>query len=170
MKFTSIDKIKIKSDTVELIGRCSFSFLITLNFNDLRNDLVAQDLIRRFLNSVNCEVFGKRSKKALVVFCALEKNSSGAYHLHLMTEDPTERVGTVSRRSKINYREIIKTCWESIDSKTARISTSCPDQSSWFKNIYDQNGVIEYLSKEIDGGRMDVIQWDLVNLTGRKQF
>ncbi|MDP2243505.1 hypothetical protein [Pseudomonas sp.] len=157
---------RLKLETINTLNRQDFRFFITLNFNGVKDDLKAQDLIRKFLNLLNAEVFGKRSSKSVVIACSLEKHKSGNYHLHIISEDPTSRILSESRKLNFNYRNIIKKCWEATDIRMARISISCPDKSSWFKEIYDQEGVIEYILKEFDRGRTDVIQWDLSNFHG----
>jgi hypothetical protein len=159
---------KLRSEIVKFIASHKFDYIITLNFNNLKDDLKAQDLIRLFLRSVDSRVFGRRSEKSVRMVVSLERHKFEGYHLHILSEDPRNRVDFPEKKLNLDFKELIKTCWEGVGDKAAKISMSCPDKTSWFKEIYHLDGAIEYLTKEYDQGRTDAIQWDLSNTTGRK--
>jgi hypothetical protein len=159
---------ELKSEIVSYLEQYEFDYLITLNFNNLKDDLKAQDLIRVFLRSVDSRIFGKKSEKSVRMVVSLERHKFEGYHLHILSEDPRNRTDFPESKLKLDYKDLIKACWEDAGSKAAKISMSCPDQYSWFKDIYDLGGAIEYITKEYDQGRTDTIQWELSNPTGRK--
>lgn len=161
---------RIKEETVKLITANDFKYLITLNLNDLKDELKTNYIIHKFIKLLNNEVFGKRSKKALNLVVSLERHTLGSYHVHILAENPVVRIENLERKLKFNFRILAKQCWESAGKETARISTSCPDGESWFKDITDPHGAADYICKEMDQGRADVIQWDACNLKGRRYY
>jgi hypothetical protein len=167
-KVAPAESCKIRPEVVKFISSQKFDYFITLNFNSLNDELKAQDLVRVFLRSVDLKVFGRRSGKSVRMVVSLERHKFEGYHLHLLSEDPRNRFDFPEGKLNLDYKELIKACWESVGYRAAKVSMSCPDQVSWFKEIYDLDGAAEYITKEYNQGRADVIQWDLTNITGRK--
>jgi hypothetical protein len=155
-----------KSATVDYLKEHTWDYLITLNFNNIKCDITANSIVTKFYKKLNIATFGEKSRKSVKMAFSLERHKHEGYHLHILSEDPIERITNQDRKNKFNYKEIIKEQWEKADRGAARISLSCPDKKSWFKKIYDTEGIIEYITKEIKQGRSDVIQWDINNSTG----
>jgi hypothetical protein len=140
-----------KSATVDYLKEHTWDYLITLNFNNIKCDITANSIVTKFYKKLNNATFGEKSRKSVKMAFSLERHKHEGYHLHLLSEDPIVRITNQDRKNKFNYKEII---------------LSCPDKKSWFKRIYDAEGIIEYITKEIKQGRSDVIQWDINNSTG----
>lgn len=150
-------------------SRTQWDYFITLNFSHSVKEHTAQYVIKKFIKNLNIAIFGKRSKKAINIVVALEKHKSGDYHVHILTQDPIERINT-TRQQSFDLKEIIRTNWQNTHSSTAIIRLSSNNDQEWFKKIYQQRGIIEYVTKEIEQGRWDAIQYDLMNTSGRRHL
>lgn len=159
---------RIRNSTVAYLDTFRWEYFITLNFISMRSEFRARKIIDRFLKSLNASVYGKKSNKAVIVAVSLEKHKEGGLHAHIVTENPIKRINNIERKNKLNFKELVKTCWEETDSATGKIDISCKDKESWFKLIYEQNGVLFYITKEMTNKRLDTIQWELTNPTGKR--
>jgi hypothetical protein len=157
---------KLQIGTVDFLNKYRWEYFITLNFKSIRSEPIARTIIEKFLKELSMLIFGKKSNKALKVAVSLEKHKKGGLHVHLVTENPTRRMNNIDRANKLNIKDVVKTCWEHTDKGTAKIDISCKDKESWFKNVYEQEGVLFYITKEIPKNIIDVIQWELTNPTG----
>lgn len=84
-------------------------------------------------------------------------------------QDPTEQINPM-RQSTFDLKETIRNTWQSAHPSTAFIRLSSHNDEEWFKEIYQQRGIVEYITKEISEGRWDVIQYDLMNMSGRRHL
>ena len=169
MKYQTLnlsDNKKLQISTVDFLNRYEWYYFITLNFISLRRESTARKIINKFLKELSISIFGRKSKKALKVAVSLEKHKNGGLHVHLITENPTTRINNIERANSLSFKQLVKFCWEHSDSATAMIDLSCKDKESWFKEIYEQVGVLFYVTKEIPQNRIDVMQWELTNPTG----
>lgn len=157
---------KLQNSTVDFLNRHEWHYFITLNFISLRSESRARKIINKFLKELSMLIFGRKSKKSLKVAVSLEKHKTGGLHVHLITENPITRINNIARINEFNFKQSVKFCWEHTDSATAMIDLSCKDKESWLKEIYEQEGVLFYITKEIPQNRIDVMQWDLTNPTG----
>jgi len=157
---------KLQIGTVDFLNSYRWEYFITLNFISIKSEFRARKIIKKFLKELSILIFGKKSKKTLKVAISLEKHKNGGLHVHLITENPTRRINNIDRANKLNIKGIVKACWEHTDNGTAMIDMSCEDKESWFKDIYEQEGVLFYITKEIPKNFIDVIQWELTNTTG----
>ncbi|MBF7731122.1 hypothetical protein [Pseudomonas sp. N040] len=165
-KFDLSNNEKLQISTVGFLNRYEWYYFITLNLMSTRSESRAREIINKFLKELSISIFGRKSKKALKVAVSLEKHKNGGLHVHLITENPITRINNIERINSLNFKQLVKFYWEHSDSATAMIDLSCKDKESWFKEIYEQEGVLFYVTKEIPQNRIDVMQWELTNPTG----
>ena len=157
-------------ETSEYISKNNFDFFITLHFKNEVNKSQARDSLKKFLNLLNAELFGKRSKKSLIQVSAIEKNrETKNYHLHIVFKCPNSRISESRPRDYRHLKQCIKNSWKSSSNQTAIDELNISQKSpKWIKVVHDNVGISEYISKQILEGHYDVIEWDKINITGRR--
>lgn len=153
---------------VEFLKGHGWKYFITLNFRREVKEARAQEISARFVKSLNIRIFGGRSRKAVIIAVSIEKNFSGGYHLHILTEDPSPRIERKEKRDGFVFRDVVKECWQNADASTAMVTLSSPDNKSWFQVIESEDSVIRYILKEMRRGRFDCLQTNIVNLNGQR--
>ncbi|MBV2131856.1 hypothetical protein KRX52_03480 [Pseudomonas sp. MAP12] len=161
---------EIRRGAVEFAKDLDLKYLVTLNFNELRCKGTANLILGKFIKRLNVSIFGKRSQKAIICVPSIERHLGGCYHVHIAIEDPASRLreGVQNELSEGELKELIRMTWEGVDSRTASLRKSCPDDKSWFKKIDNQDGALSYISKQIGCAEQDAMQWDLFNKSGRR--
>lgn len=164
------NKTLIHQATSKFISKSKFDFFITLHFKkEIKKDQ-AREILRRFLNSFNGELFGSRSLKSLIQISAIEKNrENNSFHVHIICERPFDKISKPEKRNIDYFKKAIKETWKKSSKINAteelKLNKLNPE---WIKEIYDNEGICLYISKQILSGHFDVIEWDKANTTGRR--
>lgn len=161
IKYTDQEKIQLnlRGATVRYVSSCDYRFFITLTFRKKVSEDIADICIGKFIKTLNKRVFGNRSRKALKMVVCLEENSWDGYHYHIACQDPESVSGKISGDAFISAARSI---WEKLPGPTGKVSQSCPDGHSWFKEIYNPEGIALYMTKQIHH-RPSVVQWHKSN-------
>jgi hypothetical protein len=114
------------------------------------DEIRASKNLRHFLNFLNTEVYGKRSKrfgKKLNVIPSLERSSSGRLHYHLVLQKPQSRHPEMAQEADRAFLALIQSCWKRTPFGYEQI------------HIHDRvdHGWTDYISKTANAG--DGIDW-----------
>lgn len=147
-------KLELRKECVSLLSRGEHRYFITLNFSRPVYEAEARRTMTIFMNTLNNQVFGKKSKRRLKSAVYLETNQLDGFHYHITIQDPVPLTPRVQGK---RFDHMVKEIWEGIDGPTARVRQSCPDGTSWFKEIENPEQLGWYLTKQLSK-RPDVIQ------------
>lgn len=156
----NLTDLYIKSS--EFIEKIDGKYFITLQFSSDTSKTKAEKTLHVFLDEINKEIFGSRSNKKWKQISVIEKNTySNSHHIHIIAEDPVNRILNDERKNSFKIKEKIKERWQASGNNTSVKSLhSSALNAPWFKTITDKRGAARYIAKQILKGHMDVIQWD----------
>tara|TARA_R110001592_G_scaffold270153_1_gene536450 strand:- start:4519 stop:5025 length:507 start_codon:yes stop_codon:yes gene_type:complete len=166
-----MNKEKLFNETSNYVSQNNFDFFITLHFKKEVTKQQARNALDQFLKNINKQLFGYRSFKSLSQISAIEKNrESESFHIHMVIKCPLSQL---KKRENANYnylKKCIKDSWGSASKLTATDELNLSEKSpEWIKPIYDNVGISSYISKQILNNHFDVIEWDKMNVTGKRK-
>ena len=152
-------KSKYVNELKHWVSTISPDHLITLTFrNNSTGEKYAIDSLNHWLKMVNRSIYGRRSKKRMVVLPFIERNSNNGVHFHLMIRKP------ISER-QVNVKDILKEKWLRLKGTGYATFNAKSENGTeeWFKPITDQNVLVDYLSKQTDNQKQDSLLVELIN-------
>lgn len=163
--------ITLRNETVEFISKAQYSFFITLHFKYSVTKSRAREILGCFIKKLNAYLFGSRSLKSLIQVSVIEKNSENdSFHVHMLCENPIYKIKNEKKRSIEYLKSSIKKSWGLSSNVSATDELFLHEGDlKWIKEVYDIQGVCRYISKQILYGHKDVIEWDTINLSGRRK-
>lgn len=148
-----------------------WGYFLTLTFKyPVYDSFRVSQAIERFINHLSGKAFGKRSAKRIQAFPVIEKGSDDALHVHMMIQDPKERINPL-RQQRFHLRDAIIEAWLQASSSAGHPALASKDDE-WMKLIDNVSGVIGYLSKQLmltPDTHHSPIAYEHVCLNGRKQ-
>lgn len=149
-----------------------WDWFITLTFKYPVSDrVIVSTALDRFLNNLSEKAFGKRSRKRVVSFSVIEKGSyDDSLHVHLMIQDPSDRILNDGRRKQFKLRDAVIESWLSSSSFSGNPALSSSGDE-WIKPIHNVRSTVNYMMKSLGFSHMketDIIPWDQVTIDGRK--
>lgn len=162
-------KEKYVQEIKRWINGFEWSYFLTLTFkHPVYDDIKASKAIEEFINELSSLAFGSRSKKRIVAFSTIERDSlDNALHVHMMIQDPTPFILNENRRDEFDIRSSIIVSWLKSSSSAGNPALTGGD-SEWMKEISDVEGCIGYMVKEVKNNLNNCIAWDQLSLKGRK--
>lgn len=166
-------------EIVEFVHGFKPRYFLTLIFRaDITRNRV-EKLLSSFLCKMNNSFFVRSSGDALRVLPVIEMGSAryvfsgdvehckqANWHIHLTIEDPTERDCKMKGKTSAELKAIIGDLWDSV--RYADFDyTARSDNSEWFKEVYNIEGISSYLFKEI-GDNTLAFACELANNSGKK--
>jgi len=149
------------------ITQQGFDWLVTLTFKYKKTDHdKVVSLGTKFFDLLSADLYGKRSKKRIIHFSAIERHKDGSLHIHALIKQPKpdNPIGAME------VQDLIKRNWCEVASTNLDVSSSGNDlERHWFRPINPTElfQVGQYITK--DCYRYDdTIIYDLCCLTGRK--
>ncbi|MCG7598632.1 hypothetical protein MHM84_02410 [Halomonas sp. McH1-25] len=159
---------KLKKEIYEMVKKHPWDYFITLTFKHAINDRIkVNSITRKFINELSIKCFGSRSNKRLRIIPVIENHGFEGLHVHALIENPKERIGSPERKENFILRDSVIEAWIGVDAKTANPTLSCFEQDEWIKKIYDTEGLVNYLLKQLSA-HPEAVQWDLYTPEGRK--
>lgn len=153
-------KLRYRMGLAEYLKWDDWRYLVTLTFRTPVTEQAADAMLDSFLKRLRNRVYGKKSKKKLNVVPFLEKNDYDGLHVHLLVEDASKR----SQREEARLlHKTVQYVWETTEGPVGRINVSCPDGASWFKDIDNTDGAVNYCLKQVKRNP-DVVRWHLAEL------
>lgn len=166
-----MNKQELIEANIEWLSKYNFSYLITLHFNKIVSKQQVETTLKSFINKLNCNFFGNRSQRSLIQVPFIERNSfDNSYHVHLICEDPRDKVKSIKKKDILFFKKLIKEMWLIASPHTTIKNLKINDQNAlWFKEIHDIEGACSYLLKQIKIQNYDVVDLERLNLTGIKR-
>lgn len=192
---TEHTKVAYRSQIMADMTSRSFDWFITLTFayNQTNYDDVVKG-VKRLVNRVSIDIFGKRSKKRLVHYGVIERNQNqSSLHVHLLVQHPRANFldYLLSFQQKIDQTNIFFSDkvrglsflkfieptgknklmgsflkhWKDITGTNMAVTNLNEDY--WFQLIENLDGLAHYLTKQCYRYD-DTISYELVCLSGRK--
>ena len=160
-------RVRQRAQHIYDITQQEFDWFITLTFQHKKTDHDEVVLLgKKFFDQLSGEIYGKRSKKRIIHYAAIEQHKDGSYHIHAVIKQPMPD----SPFNQSEVRDLIKKKWHEVASTNLDMSSSANDlEKSWFRPINPAElfAVGQYITK--DCYRYDdTIIYDLCCLTGRK--
>ncbi|HHU94024.1 MAG TPA: hypothetical protein GXX62_02905 [Alcaligenaceae bacterium] len=160
-------RANLRAQYIYDITQMGFDWFVTLTFRYKKTDHdEVAGLAREFFGLLSRDLYGKRSKKRVIHYAAIEKHKDGSYHIHAVIKQP----GPDSPLNQSEVRTLIKGKWHEVASTNLDMSSSGNDsERDWFRPINPAElfEVGQYITK--DCYRYDdTIIYDLCCLTGRK--
>lgn len=160
-------RVRQRAQHIHDITHQEFDWLVTLTFKYKKTDHDEVVLLaKKFFDSLSADLFGKRSKKRIIHFTAIERHKDGSLHIHALIKQPKpdNPIGAME------LQDLIKRNWDEAASTNLDVSSSGNDlERHWFRPINPTElfQVGQYITK--DCYRYDdTIIYDLCCLTGRK--
>ena len=149
------------------ITQQGFDWLVTLTFKYKKTDHdEVVSLGTKFFDLLSADLYGRRSKKRIIHFSAIERHKDGSLHIHALIEQPKSD----NPIGAMEVQDLIKRNWCEVASTNLDVSSSGNDlERYWFRPINPTElfQVGQYITK--DCYRYDdTIIYDLCCLTGRK--
>lgn len=141
-------------------------YFVTLTFIDGVNELAAKPAIREFIKRLNRICFGRRFRKdsefELKQICIVEENAlQTTSHYHIVISSPSE---ISNRQQAKDFKSTISKTW-----KGFKVSgkNHLDKNDEWFIDIYDSDGMAEYLAKTENYVGMDFFDVENTNVSYR---
>lgn len=149
------------------ITQQGFDWLVTLTFKYKKTDHdKVVSLGTKFFDLLSADLYGKRSKKRIIHFSAIERHKDGSYHIHALIKQPNSD----NPIGAMEVQDLIRRNWYDVASTNLDITSSGKDlERHWFRPINPAElfEVGKYITK--DCYRYDdTIIYDLCCLTRRK--
>ena len=149
------------------ITQQGFDWLVTLTFKYKKTDHdEVVSLGTKFFDLLSADLYGRRSKKRIIHFSAIERHKDGSLHIHALIKQPNSD----NPIGAMEVQDLIKRNWCEVASTNLDVSSSGNDlERHWFRAINPAElfQVGKYITK--DCYRYDdTIIYDLCCLTGRK--
>ena len=166
-----MNKIKLFEETSSYVSQNNFDFFLTLHFTKEVTKQQARSALEQFLKNINKKLFGSRSFKSLSQISAIEKNKeSESFHIHMVIKCPLNQIKNKENANFNHLKKCIKESWGSACKLAATDELNLSEKSpEWIKPIYDNVGISSYISKQILGNHLDVIEWDKANIKGKRK-
>lgn len=146
-----------------------WDYFLTLTFkHPVFDEIKVSNTIKKFLDYLSAEAFGKRSKKRVIAFSTIENGTyDKSLHAHMLIQDPTHNILTGERRDSFNLRNAIITSWMKASPSAGNPALTGSDRE-WMKKVLDIEECIGYMLKQVDLNLNSFIPWDQLSLTGKK--
>ena len=160
-------RISQRTQHIYDITHQEFDWLATLTFRYKKTDHDEVVLLgKKFFDLLSADLYGRRSKKRIIHFSAIERHKDGSLHIHALIKQPKPD----NPLGAMEMQELIKRNWYEVASTNLDITSSGKDlERHWFRAINPAElfEVGKYITK--DCYRYDdTIIYDLCCLTGRK--
>lgn len=160
-------RMNLRAQYIYDITQMGFDWFVTLTFRYKKTDHdEVANLARKFFDLLSRELYGKRSKKRIIHYAAIEQHKDGSYHIHAVIKQSSPD----SPLNQPEVRDLIKKKWHEVASTNLDMSSSANDlEKSWFRPINPAElfEVGQYITKDCYRYN-DTIIYDLCCLTGRK--
>ncbi|GAA4410150.1 hypothetical protein GCM10011450_25050 [Advenella faeciporci] len=84
-----LPRIKRRAQYIYDITQQDFDWFVTLTFRYKKTDHDEVVLLaKKFFDSLSADLFGKRSKKRIIHFSAIERHTDGYLHIHVLLKEP----------------------------------------------------------------------------------
>jgi len=132
-------------------------YLLTLTYRNNNITTITRERVKKsckkFTIDLNRKVFGKRSRKALRLATFIEGGDEfKKAHVHILLEIPElgepEGLKRLRHMDLESFKEILRDKWVNSDPLAGDPIYADASQESWFKEVYDENGLVGYLNKE----------------------
>lgn len=160
-------RVKQRVQHIHEITHQEFDWLVTLTFKYKKTDHDEVVLLgKKFFDLLSTDLYGKRSKKRIIHFSAIERHKDGSLHIHALIKQPQpdNPIGAME------LQDLIERNWHEVASTNLDMSSSGNDlERYWFLPINPAElfEVGKYMTKECYRYD-DTIIYDLCCLTGRK--
>lgn len=163
--------IRKRAEYIHQIIGGDFDLFITLTFKDEMLDHLYDEValkIRKLIDLLSAEIYGKRSKKRIKHYTAIERRpTDGSLHAHIVIEDPKllDDNGQPYIIGRLIHYYWIKLTGTVLDLSEFRKKKN----KEWVKRVYENGifGLAEYMTKDCYRHK-DTIISDLCCLNGRK--
>lgn len=160
-------RVRQRAQHIHDITHQEFDWLVTLTFKYKKTDHDEVVLLgKKFFDLLSTDLYGKRSKKRIIHFSAIERHKDGSLHIHALIKQPKPDNPIGDREAQ----DLIRRNWYDVASTNLDITSSGNDlERYWFRPINPAElfEVGKYITK--DCYRYDdPIIYDLCCLTGRK--
>ncbi|MEZ2623730.1 hypothetical protein ACBP82_05020 [Paenalcaligenes hominis] len=160
-------RVRQRAQHIHDITQQEFDWLVTLTFKYKKTDHdEVVSLGTKFFDLLSADLYGRRSKKRIIHFSAIERHKDGSLHIHALIKQPKpdNPIGAME------VQDLIRRNWYEVASTNLDVSSSGNDlERYWFRPINPTElfQVGQYITK--DCYRYDdTIIYDLCCLTGRK--
>jgi len=160
-------RVRQRAQHIHDITQQEFDWLVTLTFKYKKTDHdEVVSLGTEFFDLLSADLYGRRSKKRIIHFSAIERHKDGSLHIHALIKQPKSD----NPIGAMELQDLIKRNWDEVASTNLDVSSSGNDlERHWFRPINPTElfQVGKYITK--DCYRYDdTIIYDLCCLTGRK--
>lgn len=160
-------RVRQRAQHIHDITQQGFDWLVTLTFKYKKTDHdKVVSLGTKFFDLLSADLYGKRSKKRIIHFSAIERHKDGSYHIHALIKQPNSD----NPIGAMEVQDLIRRNWYDVASTNLDITSSGKDlERHWFRPINPTElfEVGKYITK--DCYRYDdTIIYDLCCLDGRK--